>query len=149
MTQLPKSIIVIDDDPYVRDVVASSLRIYGKFQVHEATDGDEGLSLCLEHAPDLAIVDVSMPRMNGYQVVRALRGDPTTCQMPIIMLTARTMPRDRMTGLYSGADLYLEKPVRPLQLIEAIAQVLRRSQEDRIATMRAYVEDPLPIEESL
>ncbi len=149
MTQLPASIIVIDDDPYVRDVVAAALRLYGKYQVYEASDGDEGLSLCIDHAPDLAIVDVSMPQMNGYQVVRALRGDPATSHMPIIMLTARTMPRDRMTGLYSGADLYLEKPVRPLQLIEAIAQVLRRSAADRLVTMRAYVDDPLSIEESL
>jgi CheY-like chemotaxis protein len=136
-------ILVVDDDPYIVDVVSTSLRLLGEYEVLVATNGSEGLILCSQEHPDALVIDVGMPYMDGFQVVRALRGDPETADIPIIMLTARVLHKDEMTGLMSGADFYLRKPLNPYQLVQAVKEAIAFGQtqrEDRIIAMAEWTD---------
>jgi pilus assembly protein CpaE len=89
-------------------------------------DGEEALEQAFQQPPDLAIIDVMMPGLNGYQVCERLRADPRTAHVPVIILTARTQRVDQQTALEAGADLYLSKPVTPSELVEKVNELLSR-----------------------
>ncbi len=131
MTEVPPKILVIDDDPYIVEVVSMSLKHIGGYEVITAQNGVAGIELCMETRPIAVVVDVGMPQLDGYQVVRALRGDPETADLPIIMLTARVQERDETIGTLSGADFYLRKPLNPWQLVQAITNAISISQAER------------------
>jgi CheY-like chemotaxis protein len=102
------------------------------FTILTAVDGLDGLSKCVEEHPDCAVVDVKMPEIDGTQLVRALRGDPLTEYLPLVILTALVQDKDRFVGLISGADRYLTKPVEAEDLIQAIHEAIALSAADRI-----------------
>ena len=133
-------VLIVEDNSDLLDLLLQALPALGPFQVTGAPDGLAGLLTFEEVRPDCVVVDVRMPELNGYQFVRALRGDPQTAATPLIILTALTQDRDRFVGLASGVDLFLTKPVLPFDLAQAILQVMARSQEERQSAYLAFVE---------
>ena len=118
-------ILAADDDADIRELVAFRLERSG-YTVLQAADGEEALALALEHTPDLAVLDVMMPKMDGFEVVRRLRAEEATKRMPIIMLTARAQDSDVEEGFESGADDYLRKPFSPQELRARVHAILGR-----------------------
>ncbi len=116
-------VLVVDDDPAVTSVLMRGLSYEG-FLVDVAGSGEEGLTLARERAPDVVVLDVMMPRIDGLEVLRRLRSaDP---RLPVLMLTARDAPADQVTGLRTGADDYVVKPFTFEVLVARIHALLRR-----------------------
>ena len=116
-------VLVVEDEPTVTEVVERYLRREG-FEVAVAADGLEGLRLAQEWAPELVVLDLMLPQVDGLEVCRQLRRES---QVPIIILTARGEETDRVVGLEMGADDYMVKPFSPRELVARIKSVLRRS----------------------
>ncbi len=119
-------VLIAEDSATVRRLVAARLIADG-YEVLEASDGEEALRLAREEAPDLLVLDKVMPKLDGFEVIRALREDPLTSQMPIVMLTERTNEDDVLAGLYLGVDDYMPKPFSPHELSARVRRALRRS----------------------
>jgi diguanylate cyclase (GGDEF)-like protein len=123
-------ILVVDDDLDIARFVEVNLQLQG-FDVLVARDGAEALTMVAGTHPDLAIVDLMMPKVDGLELTRRLRANPLTTSMPIIMLTARGLTVDKVLGLTAGADDYLVKPFDTLELVARVNSILRRNQEYR------------------
>jgi DNA-binding response OmpR family regulator len=117
------NILIVEDEPTVRDVVARYLQREG-YGVSTAGDGEVGLRLALERRPDLVVLDLMLPGLDGLEVCRRLRA---TVQTPVVMLTARSEDHDVVLGLGLGADDYIRKPFSPAELVARVKAVLRRS----------------------
>jgi len=113
-------ILVIDDNVDLLETVRQILTARGGHQVSVSSDAEEGLARALANPPDLAIVDVMMPRISGYEICRQLRADPRTATIPIIIFTARGQPVDRQAAMESGADDYMAKPVPMQELLDRV-----------------------------
>ncbi|WP_254549011.1 GGDEF domain-containing response regulator [Catellatospora tritici] len=123
-------ILVVDDDPDIVRVVEVNLRLHG-FDVMTAHSGAEALDVLENRRPDLAIVDLMMPGMDGLELTRRLRADPMVTALPIIVLTAKALTSDKVAGLAAGADDYVVKPFDTSELIARVRATLRRNQEAR------------------
>ncbi len=126
-----KKVLVIDDNPTIVELIKYAVNLQGAYQVVVAYDGVQGLERVFIEQPDCLIIDVKMPKMDGYQLVRCMRGDARTADIPLIILSAMTREEDQMTGFLSGADEYLTKPFRPTALNAAIERVLHLTSADR------------------
>jgi len=118
-------VLVVDDEPMVRDVLARYLEQEG-FAVSTAADGQEALSAFEAEHPDLVLLDLMLPRIDGLEVFQRMRSGATT---PVIMLTAKGEEADRVVGLELGADDYVTKPFSPREVVARVRAVLRRSTE--------------------
>jgi len=118
-------ILLVDDDKELLAALEVKLRKEG-YQIDTAPDGEAALEMIATDLPDLVILDVNMPRMNGMDVCRALRSDEKTRDLAIIMLTARDDEVDRILGLEFGADDYVTKPYNPRELILRVKGLLKR-----------------------
>ena len=123
-------IMVVDDDPDIARFVQVNLSVHG-FEVVLAEDGERALELALSRPPDLALVDLMMPKLDGLELTKRLRAHPLTTAIPVIMLTARGLTADKVLGLTAGADDYLVKPFDVSELVARIQSTLRRNQEYR------------------
>src|SRR3954463_1912061 len=124
------SVLVVDDDVDIARFIEVNLRLEG-FDVLVAHDGIEALEVIAKELPDLALLDVMMPRLDGVELCRRLRSDPLTASLPVIMLTAKSLSVDKVVGLTAGADDYIIKPFDTLELIARVRSTLRRNAEMR------------------
>ena len=130
---MAKRILVVDDEVESVKLIGLMLQRRG-YEIIAARSGAQALEKAQADKPDLIILDVMMPDMDGYEVCRRLRADPATASMPIIMFTAKTMVDDKVAGFQAGADDYLTKPVHPEELASRIeAVLLRTSQSSGVA----------------
>ncbi|HET7368883.1 MAG TPA: response regulator [Gaiella sp.] len=118
-------VLVADDDPDILDLVRYRLERSG-YEVAVARDGLEAVQLAGELSPSLAVLDVMMPSLNGFEVTRRLREDPATREIPVILLTARAQEADVQEGFDAGADDYIRKPFSPRELSARVQAVLGR-----------------------
>jgi DNA-binding response OmpR family regulator len=121
----PPVIVVADDEQDIVELVAIGLERAG-YVVHRADDGEQALVLIREHRPDVAILDVAMPKLDGFELTRQLRSDPETSEIKIMLLTARVQESDVNAGLAAGAHDYVSKPFSPKELQERVAALLHR-----------------------
>ncbi|MCX7681782.1 MAG: response regulator [Anaerolineae bacterium] len=119
-------ILVIDDEAELLDMMRLVLERRAGHQVILSADGADGLAKARADPPDLAIIDVMMPGMTGYEVCRRLRADPATAYIPILILTARAQPMDREAAMEAGADAYLAKPVVMPELLKTVDELLTK-----------------------
>jgi DNA-binding response OmpR family regulator len=122
----PPVVLVAEDDADILELIAHRLATAG-YDVVTVPDGEQALRVARERRPDLAVLDVTMPKLTGYDVTRALRADNRTSRMPVILLTARVQEGDVAAGLDAGADDYLRKPFSAAELRERVAELLARS----------------------
>ena len=120
------SVLVVDDDPVILRLLQVNFELEG-ISVATAVDGEEGLKMIQSDPPDLVISDIMMPKVNGLELLAALRSSPDTSAMPVILLSAKAQVADVQRGLELGADDYVTKPFDPLELIDRIYKVLAKS----------------------
>ena len=127
---MAETILVVDDDPDIARFVEVNLRSAG-YDVAVAGDGEDALEQAGSLRPDLVLLDVMMPRLDGFEVAQRLRKNPQTSNTSIIMLTAKALSADKVTGLQAGADDYIIKPFDPIELLARVKGTLRRAKEMR------------------
>src|SRR5271163_1222717 len=118
-------ILVVDDEPEAVELIEFNLKQSG-YTVNTAGDGAEALKKARSQTPDLIVLDVMLPEMDGFEICKSLRLDSGTAKIPIIMLTAKAAEIDRVLGLELGADDYLTKPFSPRELVLRVKKVLQR-----------------------
>ena len=119
------TVLIIDDEIHIRRLIAQMLELAG-YQVIEATSGAEALRLIEETRPDVITCDISMPGMSGFEVLEAIKSQPATAEIPVIMLSAIGQEKDTARATALGADDYITKPFGTTQLIETIERQLGR-----------------------
>jgi two-component system, OmpR family, response regulator RpaA len=130
-------ILLIDDDPAISELVSINLEMAG-YEVHQAPDGIKGQALALQLQPDLIMLDLMLPRVDGFTVCQRLRRDERTTDIPVLMLTALGQTQDKVEGFNAGADDYLTKPFELEEMLARVRALLRRT--DRIPQAAKHTE---------
>ena len=120
---MKRRLLVVDDEPSIAKIVRKQLEVAG-YDVTVAVDGLEGLNKARETMPELIVLDVMLPKMNGTEVCKTLKGDPKTSPIPILMLTAKAQRQDKDVGLEAGANAFLTKPFQLEELLAKIKALL-------------------------
>lgn len=122
---MAKKLMIVDDSPTELALIKS---VFGRteYEVVTASDGEEGLEKALVINPDLIILDVVMPKMNGFQACRAIKSTPDLKQVPVILLTSKNQKADEFWGKAQGADMYMTKPFEPFELLKTVAGYLSK-----------------------
>lgn len=145
-TERDARVLVVDDDASIRQLVATVLDVERGWEVETAEDGDAALARLDDPdqaSPDVVVLDVMMPGMDGFEVLRWLRSHEWLYDTPVVMLTARFQPEDQVSGWRSGCDGYVTKPFENEQLVEAIDLVLQAGPELRTLRRRERLADLL------
>jgi class 3 adenylate cyclase/CheY-like chemotaxis protein len=133
----PPRILIVDDNETNRDILITRLGQHG-YDLKQAADGEEALAAAKEHLPDLILLDVMMPKLDGIEVCKRLKGDASLPFMPIILCTAKADSKDVVTGLEAGADEYLTKPIDQTSLVARVRAALRLKQlHDQVTAQAA------------
>lgn len=135
-------ILVVDDEPDAVELIEFNLRNAG-FEVVAALDGEEALKKARAYAPDLILLDLMLPEVDGLEVCKILRRDPATAAIPVMMVTAKAAELDRVLGLELGADDYVTKPFSPRELVLRVKNLLRRRTGQGEKAERLQIEDLL------
>ena len=122
---MPATVLVVEDDPVILRLLEVNFELEG-FGVLLAHDGAEGIEMARAHLPDVIVSDIMMPHTSGLELLTALKGDPDTKGIPIILLSAKAQTSDLKVGLDAGADDYVTKPFEPLDLVERVNALLSR-----------------------
>jgi two-component system cell cycle response regulator DivK len=122
---LKKKILIVEDNPRNMRLIIMTLRDKD-YELFEASDGEAALDMAIRQQPDLIIMDIQLPKMNGFEVTRKLRQNPAFTKTPIIAITAHAMKGDDETAIESGCDVYLPKPINTRELPILIAEMLQR-----------------------
>ena len=120
---MAKRILIVDDEPNIVTSLEYLMKREG-FEVQVAVDGEAGLKVAAGSAPDLVLLDIMLPKMNGFEVCQRLRADPRSRGMKIVMLTAKGRQADTARGMAAGADLYVTKPFSTRELVAQVKQLL-------------------------
>jgi two-component system, OmpR family, alkaline phosphatase synthesis response regulator PhoP len=123
-----KKILAVDDEPSIRRLVEVNLQRAG-YAITTAPDGQAALNQIARERPDMVLLDVMMPRMDGFELLRRLKADPATAGIPVLMLTARAQDADVFRGLQSGADFYLTKPFNSQELLIWVQRVFNAANQ--------------------
>jgi len=123
----PGNVLIVDDMPDARTLLRILLSKKGSYAVLEAADGREALNQAQQHAPDLIILDYMMPDLDGVEVIKALRTNSKTAHIPIIMLTARIDYAARDRAIEAGANCFMNKPLKPLELLQETQRLIEES----------------------
>jgi adenylate cyclase len=133
----PPRILIVDDNEMNRDILVTRLSTQG-YELFQAADGEEALAAAAQHLPDLILLDVMMPKLDGMEVCRRLKADPNMPFMPIILVTAKAASTDVVAGLEAGADEYLTKPIDQMALVARVKSVLRiKELHDQVSAQAA------------
>jgi diguanylate cyclase (GGDEF)-like protein len=143
-----KHILVVDDDRNLRKIIQTNLELAG-YDVTSAASGDEALGILDAMQPDLVVLDVMMPLMDGYEVARRIRRHPSNTHVPIIMLTAKGEVEDKLAGFDAGADDYMTKPFGPQELLARVKAKIRRVEVDASLSPLTRLPGNLAIEADL
>lgn len=119
-----RRILVVEDELDIQKLIKMSLRVHGVKEVSVAGDGEECLEVVKQLKPELILLDVSMPKLDGYETCRLLKSNPDTRDIPVIFLSARTQADERERGMRAGAQGYLSKPFDPTTLYSQILEIL-------------------------
>ena len=119
-------VMLIEDEKEIRDLVRYNLERAG-FRVAAAADGEEGIKQLFASRPDALVLDLMLPGINGLEILREVRAEPTTHDVPVLVLTARSAEMDKLLGFENGADDYLTKPFSPRELVARVQALVRRS----------------------
>ncbi len=130
---MAQTILIIDDDIDTLKLVGIMLERKG-FRILASTNGEKGLELVNTENPDLILLDIMIPDINGYEIARSVRENPATENIPIIMFTARSQVDDKVEGLEAGADAYITKPARPRELFAQVNSILKRAPQRATST---------------
>jgi CheY-like chemotaxis protein len=118
-----RTILIVDDDPMIRKLIATTLEDVSGYRLQEASDGAEAVERAVEAKPEIVFLDVDMPQLNGIEACRRLRSDPATASATIVMLTGDSGPDAERGAQAAGADLFLTKPFSPLHLLRLVDQI--------------------------
>jgi CheY-like chemotaxis protein len=119
---MSRTILLVEDNTDNRIIYRRALEYFG-YTVIEALDGEEAIRLATERLPDLVLMDISIPRIDGWEATKAIRADPRTKGIPVVALTAHALPSDRARGIEVGFVSYLTKPIEPRRVVEEIERI--------------------------
>ena len=139
MAERRRKVLVVDDEADVLLLCRVNLEFEG-YEVVEAADGEEAMEKVAAEQPDVVLLDVMMPKMDGWQVLAALKANPATMDIPVVMLTAKVQDQDQIRGWSGGAAEYITKPFSPLALSQVLEEVLAKDPEEEERRRRMILE---------
>src|SRR5580693_5093293 len=125
---MPLKVLVCDDERHIVRLIQVNLERQG-YEVVTAFDGKEGLEKIRSEKPNLVVLDVMMPYMDGFEVLKTIRREPETENLPVIMLTAKAQDKDVFEGYHYGADMYLTKPFNPMELVTFVKRITENTDD--------------------